>query len=540
MWDWDLIGNDFMGQAVIQLSDLAKGVQSEQWYKLEPRAGKKDEVSGDILVRVVLVQESTALPLGGAMSAALSKRVVAESAPPSLLAMALPSSPSPPPATMSEDEYSAMDDLRSGEIDLIIPALFKYSASTMALQVGLPAFAKWATTASVAERISILEKHKGSVFELLLDSASQNKTDGVIVFYSLHALGPFMRLFEAKQYWTPAMATLLAESLRSPPASLSAEDRTRHCTNCLISLSNACTFNKSNKDSKIPPEAVQSSAERCEQVLLTTGALDVALSLLANATPADPLTKHILALLIKLSHHQNCKSALSQQGFVKSAVNILSNWDDPVTLWLAIDALGKYATPASSSDDSSKAQQDTNKFAAEVLAVDKIWETLVKVSSRGIAGIHGASIDAGIVYLVFAISSSLKDSVPFSPKNLNDSHILKLITHLAASNYLANIPKAEQRPILPERCLKLISIVGGIDNDSRKLLGTTFAQSSKWIVEFGRFSSVLDEAAKCIKFLLQWGVLSKEDAVLFLQTAMKTAELDATTTKALEALIAQI
>lgn len=383
-----MIGTDFMGHVSVTLSDLPKGRETEQWYKLTARSSKKDVVSGEVLVRILFSVESSMPPslasatalggsfgspsvggVGGGLAAAAGKRMAdMGTSSPTLSSngsgsslnsnsMSLGSSSA---RVIGEEEYSAMDDMRSGEIDLILPAILAHAASLPCLQIGLPAFAKWATTASVAERVAILEQYKGGVFEMLVATANEFKADAVVVFYALLAFSPFLRIAEAKPYFTSTIASLLAGSLQEPPHSLVGEDRTRHCANCVVALANAATMPAAaTKGLPTKQSAMRSEMKtKCAEILVSSGALAVAVSLFSSSfSPASlstsfsslsspPLNKLILGLIIKTAHFPPALRIIHDNGFVANASKLLANSEkeDHTSLWLTLDALAQYAS----------------------------------------------------------------------------------------------------------------------------------------------------------------------------------------------------
>jgi hypothetical protein len=523
-----MIGTDFMGQVVIPIADLPRGRESESWYKLVPRNSKKDVVSGEVLIRILYSQETEKLNLGGMMVSSVSKRL----GDPSSTSI----SPSSSLPNIGEEEYSAMDDMRSGEIDLIMPALFKYAASLPCLQIGLPAFAKWATTASVSERIELLEKYQSTIFDFLIGSATEFKLDSVVVFYALHTFGPFLRLLEAKSYFTSTVASLLANSLQEPPASLlPGEDRDRHCANCLISLSNACTSNlkeiRNHPNSKTEIDRALEATSKCQSIVVSSGALGVALSLL-NST--DSINKHILVLIIKISHNPTVKPIIQESGFVATVSNILSTVNDPTTLWLALDALAKYAEPA----ETGKGSKPGDRFLQEVSKVGNLLTSLGRISLLGVTGLHGASIATGIVYLLLALSHKIQDG-SWAAKSI-DPQLIKLLTGGATTSYLACIPKGEHKPLLPEACFSLLTMLGNKEPELQKQFGSEFSGLAPTIVEFSRFPSTLEASKLYIHELIKWSVISKDTVSEHIQKALQNSEYDESTKTAVSGFLEKL
>jgi Ca2+-dependent lipid-binding protein len=87
VWDWDYVGaSEFMGEALIPLSEMPVGKEVEGWYKLNTRPSKPREVvSGEIYLRYLYTATGVAAD-----------------------------------ANVSEEERVALDDIRSGEIELIV------------------------------------------------------------------------------------------------------------------------------------------------------------------------------------------------------------------------------------------------------------------------------------------------------------------------------------------------------------------------------------------------------------------------------------
>jgi hypothetical protein len=432
-----------------------------------------------------------------------------------------------------------MDDMRSGEIDLIMPALFQYAASTTCLQIGLPALAKWAATSSVTERIGFLSKYKETAFDLLVEVANQHKESPAIVFYALHAFGPFMRLLEAKPYFSNTIASLLATSMQNPPAGLSSEDSSRHCCNCLITLANVCTANlkevKGEKEtSKKETDKATEAVQKCEKIVVSSGALEVALSLMSNGAPNNPITKHVLVLLIKLFSSPTVKPIIQSSGFIAAVQTIISSWDDPVTLWLALDALSKYAAPSGNGSSA-----EGGLYLLDVVKMDNLFGNLCRIASLRISGLHGASIDTSIIYLLYTISAYL-NKLPGYPFKTQEAQIVKNLPNSAPESYSSLIPKGEQKPMLPEKSLKLLSIFGNADPEYQKIYAGAFPLTAKFIIDFARFPSVLEEATQYIRTLGQWGVLSKEEATSHIQKALYVDEKNSAASKAIETFLAQL
>ena len=569
VWDWDLIGNDFMGQVVIPLTDLPKGRETETWYKLVPRNPKKDVVSGDILIRILYLQE-TSLQLSTAANS-ISKRLMENS---SSQGTSLASTTS---AAISEEEYAAMDDMRTGEIDLMMPALIKSSSSLPCLQIGLPAFAKWATTSSVAERISILDKYQATLFDLLVNCATEFKYDSVAVFYALHAFGPFLRLFEAKQYFTSKVASLLANSLQSPPLSMGDEDRVRHCANCLISLANACTANlKELRNQKEKEPSVQKheeaekrtieATEKCIKIVVSSGALGVALQMLnSNIISFKDITctKHILALIIKIIPDTAVQELMTDSSFLSDVSKLLSTATDPVVIWLALDMLARYAhsgipyqqqlslSASSISPGAAEKTSDSNTTSKnasleidipvspmldQVTKIEGLLESINRIAALDFPHAQGANVSTAIVYTLYTLSKNFASGT-WSPKAL-EPKILKMLIGTASSAYVAHIPAAERKSLLPERSFKLLVMLAKLDPTLQKQLSEEFAPlTSHFLVRFYAFPSVLELAAAYIMQLHTWGVLMKEEAAE--QVKKATEELDAElTTHAKEVLAA--
>jgi hypothetical protein len=521
VWDWDMIGTDFMGQVVIQIADLPKGRESESWYKLVARNSKKDVVSGEVLIRILYSQDTEKLNLGGMMGTSASKRMMDAGSPTPSSSNALPN--------IGEEEYSAMDDMRSGEIDLIMPALFKYAASLPCLQIGLPCLAKWATTSSVAERIEFLEKHQASFFDFLIQSATEFKNDAVVVFYALHTFGPFLRLIEAKQYFTSTVASLLANSLQEPPSSLSPDDRARHCTNCLISLANACTSNlkelKNQNKSQAEIDRALAATAKCEQIVASSGALRVALSLLKSN---DTVTKHILALVIKMCQTLSVKRLLQEFEFASTATSILMSSSDPTLIWLALDAIAKYTLAPE-----GQAPSTVKDYLADVSKTEKLLPALARVASLEVFGIHSASVNTGIVYLLHALAHQYTNGV-WEAKNI-DSNLLKLLLSRAGATYTEFIPKAEQKPLLPERSLQLLCILGKQAPELQNKFVEELPATIQYLVHFWRFPSVLSAASTYIKMLIEANVITKASASDHILATLKNDDFDETAKNAITA-----
>lgn len=55
VFDYDLFGaNDFLGRAVVPVLSLKPGEVEDLWITLQPREGKKDEVKGEIHVKLLM------------------------------------------------------------------------------------------------------------------------------------------------------------------------------------------------------------------------------------------------------------------------------------------------------------------------------------------------------------------------------------------------------------------------------------------------------------------------------------------------------
>jgi Ca2+-dependent lipid-binding protein len=55
VFDYDLFGsNDFLGRAVVSVLSLKPGEVEDQWITLQPRKGKKDEVKGEIHLKLLM------------------------------------------------------------------------------------------------------------------------------------------------------------------------------------------------------------------------------------------------------------------------------------------------------------------------------------------------------------------------------------------------------------------------------------------------------------------------------------------------------
>ena len=573
-----MIGTDFMGQVVITLSELPKGRESEQWYKLTPRNSKKDVVSGEVLVRILHSVDSgggggggsgggipmlatASLGVGGVgggvggLAGAAGKRLAdigggnGGGSSPSLLSGNGGGSTGSlnvgSARVIGEEEYSAMDDMRSGEIDLILPAILAHSASLPCLQIGLPAFAKWATTASVAERIAILDKYKGVLFEMLVGSANEFKSDGVVVFYSLLSFGPLLRLAEAKPYFTSTIASLLAGSLQEPPTSLLEDDRVRHCANCVIALSNACTLptTTGKQNNAVTRKELKT---KCAEILESSGALAVAVSLLTSS-PSNPLNKLILALIIKVAHYPPALRVLHDNGFVPNVSKLLIAENDPVTLWVALDALAHYASDevlvpgknsasyaSSSSSSFSSAAQATSSssssshngsltprsnptYAEDLFSSPTLFASISRLASLDLQSIHGASLATGIIYLFNALSSLITSQNSVKIGTL-DTQLIKLLTHSAAAAYLKFIPKNEQKSLVLEYSLHLLEKFGDAEGpQTQQQIGARFSETLKLILEFSRFPSVISRSKSYIDKLISWHALSKEEIIDFIQ-----------------------
>lgn len=602
-----MIGTDFMGHLVITLADLPKGRETEQWYKLTARSSKKDVVSGEVLVRILYSVESFSMPspslvnavamggsgggIAGGLAGAAGKRLAAEGGangstsaggPGSLLlpngsggsssSLTSPNSGgsnsngASSARVIGEEEYSAMDDMRSGEIDLILPAIFAHSASLPCLQIGLPAFAKWATTASVAERVALIGQYKGGVFEMLVGSANEFKSDNVVVFYSLLAFGPFLRLTEAKPYFTSTIASLLAGSLQEPPQSLFGEDRARHCANCVIALANACTMPPAATTGLTTKASIMRSElkMRCAEILVSSGALAVAVSLLTTSTGSS-LNKLILTLIIKVSHFTPALRTIHDNGFVSNVSKLLSLETDPVSLWLALDALSQYSADefmvsgkgsSSSSGTSSLAGSSnlvtassvssvsgtsprgsgaglilsTTTYAQDVLAVATLPAALLRVASLDSlhSSIHGASIATSLIYLLKSLSTHITSancSAKRFPSLAENPALLLLLSHSAAASYLKYIPKNEQKPLVAEYSLLLLEKFGDAEGaQTQKEIGALFTDTLKMILDFARFPSVVTRAKTYLEKTVAWGSLSKDAITDIIQRERESRE----------------
>lgn len=544
-----------MGQVTIQLGDLPKGREIEQWFVLAPRNAKKDVVSGEVLVRILYSQEMMGLASLGALSGAIGKRSgdstlsSNSSAAPGSSIMSLTLNTA---RVIGEEEYSAMDDMRSGEIDLIMPALFAHSASLPCLQIGLPSFAKWATTASVTERIAILDTYRGSIFDLLVGSANEFKTDSVAVFYSLLAFSPLLRLAEAKPYFTSTIASLLAGSLQEPPKGLLGDDRLRHCSNCVIGLANACTSPMTTATGK-EKDMIVDAQRKCVEIVVSSGALGVAISLL---TPSpSPLNKLILTLVIKTlgsgggaNNNNNNNSSLAaarriihDNGFVSIVSKLLSVESDPVTLWIALDALSHY----SSSDKIAPTGKNSSSpltYLDEVYENASIFSSIARVAALDIEGAHGASIAAGVIYLLYALSPRISKPVEKQNghifPNLEESTI-KLLHSSACASYAKFIPRNEQKPLIAERALALMQVFGVKEGaELQKKFSEAFPETLLFFfVSFAHFDSFLPSFKAHIDHLISWGSLSKDSIIDHIQRTRESDHVDEANRKVLANLL---
>lgn len=601
-----MIGTDFMGHLVITLADLPKGRETEQWYKLTARSSKKDVVSGEVLVRILYSVESYSMPspslvnavamggsgggIAGGLAGAAGKRMASDGGgsgtstspgPGSLLlpngsngggsssSLTSPSSSnnnSNGARVIGEEEYAAMDDMRSGEIDLILPAILAHSASLPCLQIGLPAFAKWATTASVAERVALIEQYKGGLFEMLVGNAIEFKSDNVVVFYSLLAFGPFLRLTEAKPYFTSTIASLLAGSLQEPPQSLFGEDRARHCANCVIALSNACTMPPASTTGLSTKQSILRSElkVRCAEILVSSGALAVAVSMLTS-NPGSSLNKLILTLIIKVSHFTPALRIIHDNGFVSNVSKLLNSDSDPVSLWLALDALSMYSvdefmvsgkgsasnsgtgalagssnlvTASSVSSVSGTSPRgtgaglilSTTTYAQDVLAVTTLPSAIIRVASLDSLhkSIHGASIATSLIYLLKSLSTHITSANCTAnkfPSLAANPALLLLVTHSAATSYLKFIPKNEQKPLVAEYSLLLLEKFGDAGGaQTQKEIGALFSETFKMILDFARFPSVVARAKTYLEKTVAWGSISKESITDIIQRERESRE----------------
>lgn len=86
LWDWNLIGSsEFLGMVSVPLKEVLDGISREQNYKLQPRyhmmrieliffrPGKKDEVKGEIRLRLHYISALVCIRLISLIIAASTK-----------------------------------------------------------------------------------------------------------------------------------------------------------------------------------------------------------------------------------------------------------------------------------------------------------------------------------------------------------------------------------------------------------------------------------------------------------------------------------
>jgi len=97
----------------------------------------------------------------------------------------------------SNEEQSAQEDIRSGDIDLTTQALLKCSNSELIQSQGLTALFKWAATAQPKDRLIYLTKsypQVGNMFDLLYKLTTKFQSVAVIQYYGLGAFTYFSKL----------------------------------------------------------------------------------------------------------------------------------------------------------------------------------------------------------------------------------------------------------------------------------------------------------------------------------------------------------
>jgi hypothetical protein len=138
-------------------------------------------------------------------------------------------------------------------------------SSLAVLKRALPAVFKWAATSQTkgtlnhalsninphnnnctTERVTLLSKHKGRLFEVLIKAVQSFPDDGVVVFYGLGCFTFFTKVVEAKVYVKDDYVRLISNSINAPPT-LPDSDKPLHIANCLITLANLCTFKFDNQ-----------------------------------------------------------------------------------------------------------------------------------------------------------------------------------------------------------------------------------------------------------------------------------------------------